>query len=158
MTRPTSDLTLEELARLVVTLPGWRWMRGMRLRACGDFEVDGACGTYLGLGAQAGDLRIQWDDEKPRGAGHSWHAPQNFRPAPHIGTYALPDLSDAATLGCIRALVTEAAGGPVSVVQLFNPDGSLQGVLVTTRDLRKGTGPTEAHALIALWLEVTRGA
>jgi len=97
------------LAKRAVACKGWRWMLGCRVAHIeyGDITTDGR-GTYLGGGMQPGDMCVHWDDHAPRGLSSNWSSPQNFRPAPHVFDYCVPDLTDPATLGCLLALVREA--------------------------------------------------
>jgi len=97
----------------------WKWLPGMRVVHVKDFEVTGDSGTYLSLGTWPLDITIQWDDHHPRGSGCSWSSPQNFRPAPHVGDYADPDLTDPATIGCVEHLAREAWGFPMEVDEGF---------------------------------------
>ena len=100
-----AERTAEEWGRLAVSLPGWRWMPGMRVMHIEDGEADSVRGTYLYSGMQDGDLCIQWDDHAPRGLECSWANPQNFRPHPWVFDYAVPDPDDPATAGCLLALL-----------------------------------------------------
>ena len=95
----------EEWGRMAITLPGWRWMPGMRVMHIEDGEADPVRGTYLSPGLLDGDLCIQWDDHAPRGLECSWASPQNFRPHPWVYNYAVPDPDDPATAGCLLALL-----------------------------------------------------
>lgn len=80
------------LARRVVTCRGWRWLPGMLAL---EWAAPGMSLT--------GGRPFRVDD--------GWH---------EVGVYA-PDLTDAATLGCLLALVREAWGDPGMFVR---PRGS----------------------------------
>lgn len=131
---PTSDMTLEDLARLAVTLPGWRWMAGMltdtgyRVIRPANKAPDEPC--PMGVAEDDGT------DPEPWPLAYNW----------------LPDLSDPATLGCVRVLVSEAAGQRVGLVPVYGAGGTWLAQAVKDGEY----GPTEAHALVALWQEVTR--
>ena len=129
---------LTDLAREVVTLPGWRWMAGM--------VAVSPSGARFRLVEEPGGL---W-----------WR--RISQPVRDPGTDAgpdLPDLSDPATVGCIHDLVEEACGGPVSVVH--DPDDvrpEWRWEAVSEAHARGfAHGPIRAEALVALWREVTRG-
>jgi hypothetical protein len=61
----------------------------------------------------------------------------------------LPDLTDAATMGCLLALVREAWGEPWTAV--IPMSGHKWGVAIPNvlRESPRFKGPTEAHALVA---------
>jgi len=96
--------TLDELAKHVVTLPGWRWMPGMRLLgAYGDRYPVRVCvfGERVFDTMDLDDL--EW-----------WQQPGGLDTrdgGPYLGPY-FPDFTDAATTGCLLALVREALGWP----------------------------------------------
>jgi len=138
---------MQKLAKRAVACKYWRWMPGMRVQYIDYGEPTDGHGRYLGLGIQAGDLCVQWEDHAPRGhLGASWSTPQNFRPAPHIFDVVLPDLDDPATLGCLLALVREAWGEPTAhAVPDARGDWYVQGEYV---DDEHGRGATEAEALV----------
>ena len=116
-----------ELAAEAVAAPGWRWLPGM-------LDTDGV--RYCTL-----------VDGRPHGTTQSGHASM---------VRGLPDLDDAATLGCLLALVREAWGVPSlqcghvggwdddwDTWQVSNPPGRGHGCCF------KGTGPSEEAALVA---------
>ena len=86
----TMSDTMLELGRRAVACKGWRWMPGMRTVR----GVRLSCGfdTYPG-GIMDGDGRVRPKSEVVQ----------------HDG---LPDFTDAATLGCLLALVRDAWGDP----------------------------------------------
>jgi hypothetical protein len=145
------------LARRAVACKGWRWMLGCRVAHIeyGDITTDGR-GTYLGGGMQPGDMCIHWDDHAPRGLSSNWSSPQNFRPAPHVFDYCIPDLTDPATMGCLLALVREA-WGPVAHAMPWghsslSPAPVGWSMMLTAYDnlpTAKLSAPTEAGALVA---------
>jgi hypothetical protein len=103
---PADDAPAAEWGRLAVSIPGWRWMAGMRVLHIEGGDVGPVRGTYLSpwsLG-QDGDLLIQWDDYAPRGLGCSWATPQVFRPHPWVFDYVIPDPDHPATAGCLWVL------------------------------------------------------
>jgi hypothetical protein len=67
--------------------------------------------------------------------------------------YQVPDLTDPATLGCLRAIVSEHVGSPVSIRWVPHLIGGVW--YAETPGALQARGPTEAHALIALALQVT---
>jgi hypothetical protein len=115
--------TAEEWGRLAVSLPGWRWMPGMRVMHIEDGEADPVRGTYLSPGLLDGDLCIQWDDHAPRGLDCSWASPQNFRPHPWVYNYAVPDPDDPATAGCLLAMLGPGAWDNVAPGSAVAADG-----------------------------------
>jgi len=81
---------MSDLAKHAVTLDGWEWMLGMRSLA--GRRVSYFSGPYP-CGIVDGDFRVR----------------------PHSGPIVhddLPDLEDAATLGCLLALVRKRHGEP----------------------------------------------
>lgn len=79
-----ADPNLLDLARLAITLPGWRWMPGMRA-----LPQLGRCALPIRLGDER---HPSYPDE------YDW---------PHDLGLRLPDLSDPATKGCLLALARE---------------------------------------------------
>ena len=136
-----------DLARRAVACRHWRWMPGMRVQYIDYGEPTDGHGRYLGLGIQAGDLCVQWEDYAPRGhLGANWSTPQNFRPAPHILDVVLPDLDDPATLGCLLALVREGYDDEIAHVRPY--DGGWDFYTLNPIAPRV-TAPTEVHCLVA---------
>jgi hypothetical protein len=122
----TTDLPpdLADLARLLVTLPWWRRMPGMLAE-----RWTGAChGSH------------RYTDADVRGV--------------RVWARGLPDLTDPATLGCLRALVSERVGGPVAVYPPYTHD---RWCAWAPGQNEEGVGPTEAHALVALGMGVGDG-
>lgn len=76
-----TDEAKTALARRAVACPGWRWMRGMTDDR-GDTVIDNEHGDVTVCSAMHGRVAQ--------------------------ASRALPDLDDAATLGCLLALVREA--------------------------------------------------
>ena len=124
----------EELARRAVACKGWRWMPGMLgvTATGGVWRVEQADLTAL-YGAGAGPVSIH-----------------------ETGTW-FPDLTDPATVGCLLALVREAAQEPglhVRCMLPYAPDMSGKTpppwVLYSGRGQRWGDRhETEAEALVA---------
>jgi hypothetical protein len=111
-----------DLARRAVACPKWRWMPGMLA----------VSSTRFGEGPP---FRV------------CYLSALNLRADPG----ALPDFDDAATMGCLLALVREAWGDP-SLSVLFDHDGCKWRVGRWEDDglaLRCRCADTEAHALVA---------
>lgn len=125
---------LEALGRRAVAAPGWRWLPGMR-------ATRGPDGWRLrGVGDG-----LAWDPE-PEGWGYR---------SPEWPAGALPDLSDAATVGCLLALVRERRG-LVYVEPRWDlgPPTSWEVYAQEARPKRPDpdfvcSGPSEAEALVA---------
>ncbi len=129
---------LDDLARLLVGLPWWRWMPGMRM-------LDGACVLAVGGVDFRGDF-IALCDADHDACALKWY--------PRLAEAAdIPDLTDPATIGCLRALVSEHVGSPVSIRWVPHLIGGVW--YAETPGALQARGPTEAHALIALALQVT---
>lgn len=136
----TPDLL--DLAREVVTLPGWRWMPGMRGR-CGD----GSWVRVVAAPTTASGPPL-WAHEYQQGD----EGDATYR---DTGAHVVVDLADPATLGCLLALVREAWGDP-SIYALSRWHGNALAWRVGSRDegssRRLGVladSPTEAAALVA---------
>ena len=117
-----------ELARRFVACKGWRWLPGM-LTTCGNRVYD--VGTYayaidpVSTDADNGNYMGKW----------------------------LPDLSDAATRGCILELVRKAWGDPYLhcqyiIAELNQPD-CWMAIADCGMARREFVGQTEAEALLA---------
>jgi hypothetical protein len=127
----TDDMTA--LARRVVACKGWRWLPGtLRLRVTSPGMRD-----HLKREGRV----LDWDD--------TWVYP---------AWPVIPDLTDAATLGCLLALVRDAWRSVVVTSPDYDYDDeeARQGPHVvgwraveTVRWLPIGVGPTEAAALVA---------
>ena len=90
---------IEQLARRAVACKRWRWMPGMRTSE-GWRVIRGS--TESGCWAY---------DENPE----NWQVADN-----RLEDGTLPDLTDAATMGCLLAIVREAWGDPkIHIVWLF---------------------------------------
>jgi len=119
-----------EAEKHVVTLKHWRWMPGM-------LPTHGSRIIYC-VGERA--FVAYWDDEANDGDGDG--------DAHWFGT-GLPDLTDPATLGCLRALVREAWRSPTA--NTIFVDGQWQ-CWVKNEDTPRGLhfdGATEQDALVA---------
>ena len=116
------------LSRRVVACKGWRWMPGMmRLRATPTWSRDHLKGE--GRVTDGGDPWVYED----------WPV--------------IPDVTDAATVGCLLALVREAWGDPTLCVVLDTSDGRwcVERRCGDIRVFQHGTqGDTEAEALVAV--------
>ena len=123
--RAMTDAESNELARRAVACKGfrWRWMPGM-------LDVSGR----RVLCVWPDDLGIKWS-----------HIPENcvVRDAD-----ALPDLTDAATLGCLLALVREAWESPKANVSWVTYDKCMV-VFATGHAQKFLLASTEAEALVA---------
>ena len=145
------------LSRRAVACKGWRWMPGMN--AAGRLDQDGAHLRLHGVGLTgAGDL------VELRGGAFDWRQRKDgrwlfLRGGDIIGkpSEVLPDLTDAATLGCLLALVREAWRCVVVTSPDYDEDEEArQGPNVTgwravetVRWTMVGEGATEAEALVA---------
>jgi hypothetical protein len=125
-----TGLTHSDLGRAWRELPGWRWMRGMTSLTLADRKHK----RWLVSGP---------DRVAPLGAGAQKH-----------NRAAYPDTTDPATIGCLHALAEEIVGGPVDVEHI----GDRVHVSAGPHSWdASASGPTRAHALYALVLEVSRG-
>jgi hypothetical protein len=118
------------LARRAVACPRWRWMPGMLARHPEDI------GRVLTF--RSGCPVVSWDEELAAAASD----PTNL----------LPDFADAATLGCLLALVREVSMDPrvcLYPVKMLGNHWWNVGVPWETAGLFVSTAPTEAEALIA---------
>ena len=114
----------QNLAERLVACKGWRWMPGM-------LTDEGRRVMHV----WPDDLGIKWshllDDRVVRDAD------------------AIPDLTDAATLGCLLALVREAWGDPTLCVVFDTSDGRWHvGRWEDGLAMRGREGDTEAEALV----------
>ena len=87
-----------DLARRAVACKGWRWMPGMR--AIGKYPNYPVRIHAFGENVQDPDDMLAADKWLP------WQQPVEYGDHIYDGPY-LPDLTDAATLGCILALYEE---------------------------------------------------
>jgi hypothetical protein len=135
----TAEMT--ELARRAVACRGWRWMRGMvavRIEAPPFFSEGADPSKIVGRDYLVTDIT----PTRVRCVGDS------FR----VGNTAyVPDLTDAATLGCLLALVREARNTPygnVAVVIANAEPPRLAFVGGLTVAERFFVATTEAEALV----------
>ena len=88
------------LSRRAVACRGWRWMPGMqtdsKFARVVTVDIDSGVACAAEEGASEDDCYAVWLDGVP----------------------VLPDLTDAATLGCLLALVREAWAAPRALVRL----------------------------------------
>ena len=115
-----------DLARRAVACPGWRWMPGMR-------DTDG--------------WRILRGEEASGGASLA-SADGELMHDRSLSLRVLPDLTDAATLGCLLALVREAWGDAAASAHLVGFTHALEWAVMSDES-ELATGPTEAAALVA---------
>lgn len=94
-----------DLARRAVVCKGWRWLPGVWVR---PVMADGSVGTEVGVVVPSSLPLpvVYWPDLRDTRA----HDPRG-------GNHLLPDLEDAATLGCLLALVREAWGSTAHLVR-----------------------------------------
>ena len=116
---PAADAPAEECGRLAVSLPGWRWVRGMHDADARTFIEYADCGE------------AQW----------LWAADDGCEHLPVEGR--LPDPDDPATAGCLLALLS-ADGRPVSATRM-----TPLSVTVWRHGLGTHTAPTLGRACIA---------
>jgi hypothetical protein len=84
----------EELARRAVACKHWRWLPGMN--------------THADIGCGIAEMRILHNEHRD----YLGDDELSFGSVSMSSTNALPDLTDAATLGCLLHLVREAWGEP----------------------------------------------
>lgn len=118
------------LARRAVACKGWRWMLGM-------LASDG------GRVRTISTSRIEWDYFDAFGSGHASTRVESVS--------VLPDLTDAATLGCLLALVRDAWGDQTTQCRYFTGEAtwcvcSAGGSILV--DGRYMWGKSEAEALV----------
>ena len=117
-----------ELAKRAVACKHWRWMRGMSAICENGWRVLRGTDTW------------GWDDHG------NWPGGPPYRDlAATLNREILPDLTDAATLGCLLALVREAWGDD-GICQDFN---KMRWTILTWDCCAIGDGSTEAEALVA---------
>ena len=121
------------LARRAVACKGWRWMGGMLRcspvleKAYSKWEPD-VMPTERVLDRHP----LTYADKRWSNASNAW-------------VQMLPDLTDAATLGCLLALVREALNSPR--VHVLYVEGLYRWECADNRTVH-GVGATEAEALI----------
>ena len=129
----------EDLARRAVACKGWRWMPGMLIQTVGGptDRIAGIDSTYIHAWAESQQT------ENPRGM---WIRYRLDR----MNKHGVPDLSDAATVGALLALVREAWDDPHVYVMRLNVRRQIWVVHVPSdRHSIHGEGETEAEALVA---------
>lgn len=120
-----------ELARRFVACKGWRWPPGL-------LDVDGDRLVWVGA---TGEM--------------VWASSLGMLLTTAGPTKELPDLSDAATQGCILVLVREAWGDPLAYVGYFAPHWKVIGSHQHKTEnpaswgCLLGRGDTEAEALLS---------
>jgi hypothetical protein len=87
---------------------------------------------------------MRWWTEDDRGRLDDFQLEYMGRPL-----YALPDLTDPATLGCLLALVREAHPRDRGLVPIDMGDGEWQVILKHERKWSHVVGKSEAEALVA---------
>jgi hypothetical protein len=117
----------------VVVLPGWRWMPGMR-----SHSILGSGFRVVSVDAIMDSAVISFEE----------------RPAHHCSRMAnldgcLPDPNDAATLGCLLALVREAWGDPSMGTNRWTDGGPKAWLVELPLPRGNAWGPTEWDALAA---------
>lgn len=133
---------LHDLARLLVTLPGWEWRPGMR-------DTQGA--VYCSTDPETGEE--VWAEPPHLHTGDiGWRAAYLWPEFTH--KRVLPDLTCPATLGALLGLVRELAGDMMLCVQPVYVEPGIPAIpgepwVVYTCGDPPGSGPTEAHALVA---------
>lgn len=130
-----TDAEIETLARQLVASPHWLWLPGMRV-------VDRDRGAAIGhvVGRSKVLIFLAWHDV----AGHAveWAA------VAHVLPPVLPDLRDAATLGCLLSLVRKAWGDSTACCCCARRTGKW--ACMIRGDFYEAT--TEAGALVAALL------
>jgi len=127
---------MEQLGRRAVACSGWRWLPGMALKHGGKL-----CDGYQGLRGHGedddGTIHLEY------ATGNQWVRPEN-----RVQCY--PDLTDAATLGCLLALVRDAWGeADAAAVREANEIGQWWVVRNFGGDYFGEPGKSEAEALVA---------
>jgi hypothetical protein len=125
---------MEDLAKRAVACPGWRWMPGMLIQTVGGptDRIAGIDSTFIHAWAESQQT------ENPRGM---WIRYRLDR----MNKHGVPDLSDAATVGALLALVREAWGDPWIRVEPMSREWRT----LHSRPAPFSAGPTEAAALVA---------
>jgi len=116
-----------DVARRAVACPGWRWMPGM-------LDTDG--------------WRILRGEDEDAGASLV-NASGEMMHDRSLSLAVLPDLTDAATLGCLLTLVREAWGDETMTAWHHPQGGPARPWRVWRPGVPVAYGPTEAAALVA---------
>jgi len=118
-----------KLGRAWKQVPGFRWKLGMKVY----LERDSMQGTVVELPPGLGvHCATNYEGGEVRPLGPDWE----------------PNTASSATLGCLHELAEEILGRPV------NLNTSPTGTVTAFSSPGWGTGPTRAHALLALMLGV----
>ena len=128
----SSTPTLHDIARALVAEPAWRWMPGMRVETliepCRIIEAPPrASSLVVAVGRPGGHTVV----------------------AIHRDAHMLPDLTDAATLGCVLALCREASRTPTMHALPQSWRGEVRWRVASARLVVGGEHPSEAAALLA---------
>jgi hypothetical protein len=121
----------EELARRAVASKHWRWMPGMN--------------THADIGCGIAEMRILHNEHRE----YLGDDELSFGSVSMSSTNALPDLTDAATLGCLLALAREARQEPwyYPTAQVYG--GEVRWLVERPVRERQTTYESEASALVA---------
>ena len=117
---PANDARASEWGRFAVSIPGWRWMPGMRWLLPTDAPQPQAGRVY-------DETQAAW-----------WNDPRT-----DVDGDSVPDPDDPATAGCLLEMLC-ADGRPVAVIRM----SPLLCVTVYRNDLGMHTAPTLGRACI----------
>lgn len=138
--------TAEEWGRIAVSLPGWEWMPGMR----SEINTDTRRAAYRWLAGPSDDRHYGHVVIVEDKHGHACRTLATLQPGPND----LPDVDDAATAGCLLALLGDSLtrvfwhGINVTVlVNIMPPEG--ERVFILKHGERGFNQPTLGRACIA---------